>query len=71
MDSVNEKIIKNVTKCNTCLQFKHSTTRPALAFLKADDFNQTISVDLHYLERNLWYLHMIDEFTRVQEHNNY
>lgn len=28
-------------------------------------FNQTISVDLNYLEKNYWYLNMIDEFTRV------
>ena len=31
---------------------------------KATEFNQTISVDLHYLEPSTWYLHMIDEFSR-------
>ena len=31
---------------------------------KADSFNQAISIDLHYLEKNYWYLHMVDEFTR-------
>ena len=65
LDSVNAKIIKNVvTKCSTCLNFKRPPPRPAVAFSKTDDFNQTAFVDLHYLERNLWYLHMTYEFTK-------
>ena len=58
------KIIKNVTKCCTCLKFKQPLPRLAVAFSKADSFNQAISIDLHYLEKNYWYLHMVDEFTR-------
>ena len=35
-----------------------------MGLAKATEFNQTISVDLHYLEPNTWYLHMIDGFSR-------
>ena len=28
------------------------------------EFNETVAVDLHQLEKNRWHLHMIDEFTR-------
>ena len=65
MDNANSKIIKEVVvKCSTCLKFKRPMPRPAVAFSKADDFNQTISVDLHHLAKNIWYLHMTDEFAR-------
>ena len=30
----------------------------------ASDFNEMISMDLHQLEDSIWYLHMIDIFTR-------
>ena len=33
---------------------------------KATEFNQTVSVDLHYLEPNTWYLHIIDKFSRFR-----
>ena len=35
-----------------------------VGFPLANDYNQTVAVDLHQLEPNLWYLHIIDEFTR-------
>lgn len=31
---------------------------------KVNEFNQTVSVDLNYLKRNLWHLQMTDGFTR-------
>ena len=30
----------------------------------ATEFNEMVAVDLHELEPNTWYLHIIDEFTR-------
>ena len=44
--TVNAKIIKNfVKKCSTCLKFKCLPPQPAVAFSKANDFNQTASVE--------------------------
>ena len=40
LDSVNAKIIKS-TKCTNCLRLKRPPPQAAVAFLKADDFNQT------------------------------
>ena len=40
LDSVNAKIIKS-TKCINRLRLKRPPPQAAVAFLKADDFNQT------------------------------
>ena len=37
---------------------------PIVAFSKVDDFNETMSLDLHHLQPGLWCMHMIDEFTK-------
>ena len=28
---------------------------------RATDFNQSVAMDLHYNDKNLWYFHIIDE----------
>ena len=28
-------------------------------------FNETISMDLHEIQSNIWYMHIIDELTRL------
>ena len=38
--------------------------RPIVGLSRATDFNQTMTMDLHQLSDNIWYFHMIDEFTR-------
>ena len=38
--------------------------RPAVGLPRAYDFNDTVAMDLHQLGPNLWYLHLIDEFSR-------
>jgi transposase InsO family protein len=55
---------KVVSKCETCTMYKKVPPKPAVGFPLATDFNQTVAVDLHELEKNVWYLHIIDEFTR-------
>ena len=54
-----------VDGCNTCQKFKKpSHARPAVGLPRASNFNDTVAVDLHQLGSNIWYLHMIDEFSR-------
>ena len=60
-DIVNE-VIRN---CNTCVKFKRAVPKPVVGLPKAHSFNITVSMDLHNLVPNkVWYLHMVDEFTR-------
>ena len=53
-----------IGKCTTCLMHKQTPPKPAVCMPLASDFNQTVAVDLHELQPNLWYLHIIDIFTR-------
>ena len=57
-------IVDVVSQCGNCKQFRKATPRPAVSLPKATEFNQTVSVDLHYLKPNTWYFHMIDKFSR-------
>ena len=57
-------IIDVVSQCENCKRFKKLTLRPVVVLPKAIEFNQTISADLHYLEPNTWYLHIINKFSR-------
>jgi len=59
--SMLEEIIEN---CDVCKKYKKPVPRPVVGFPLANDFNQTVAVDLHQLEHNLYYLHIIDEFSR-------
>ena len=61
---IGEIIIEVVLQCENCKRFKKPTPQPVVGLPKATEFNQTISVDLHYLEPNTWCLHMIDKFSR-------
>ena len=53
-----------VNSCETYSLYKKTPPKPAVGLPLATDFNQTLAVDLHELETNAWYLHIIDEFTR-------
>ena len=41
-----------------------SCARPVVGLSKAKDFNETICLDLHEMNSGLYYLHIINEFTR-------
>ena len=53
-----------VQECSTCLKHKRPGPRPVVGLPLASDYNETVAVDLHQLEPNVWYLHIIDEFSR-------
>ena len=54
-------LIKDVVNsCATCIKLKKPRSRLIVELSKAEDFNQTMSVDLHELKPKLWYIHMVD-----------
>ena len=58
-------IIKKVVNLyETCIKFRKPSPQTIVAFLKADDFNETVLLHLHQLQPGLWYMCMIDEFTK-------
>lgn len=57
-------IEKVVSECVTCQRYKKPAPRPVVCFPRATDHNQTVAMDLHQLEASLWYLHIMDEFSR-------
>ena len=64
-DAQLSKMIDSVVNdCEVCLTHKKPDPRPVVAFNKSSEFNGTVSMDLHQLEPNLWYLHIVDEFSK-------
>ena len=58
-------IIENVVQsCGTCIRFKRAPPKLVVGLSKAKDFNETRSLDLHEINSELYYFHMIGEFTR-------
>jgi len=53
-----------VGKCEICLKYSKAKPKPAVGLPMASRYNETVAVDLHELEPNVWYLHIIDHFTR-------
>lgn len=62
--SLFQQLEQVVNSCETCLKYKKPAPKPAVGFPLASDFNETVAVDLHQLGPSLWYLHIIDVFTR-------
>ena len=52
-----------VEKCDLCARHK-TPPKPVVGTPLAEDYNRTVAVDLHELDRNIWYFHMNDEYTR-------
>ena len=50
--------------CDICKQYKKVSPGPVVRLPRATDFNQSVAMDLHYTDKNLWYFHMIDKFSR-------
>ena len=55
-----EKIYKD---CNMCKLYKRHMPKPVVSLSKATNFNHTIAMDLHQVDVNSWYFHIIDEFS--------
>ncbi|KAL2099481.1 hypothetical protein ACEWY4_003875 [Coilia grayii] len=53
-----------MSECETCQRYSKIKPRPAVGLPLASQHNETVAVDLHELEPGLWYLHIIDQFTR-------
>ena len=53
-----------VSSCETCLRYNKAKPKPSVGLPMASTYNETVALDLHELEPNVWYLHMIDHFTR-------
>ena len=51
-------------ECDICMKFKQPSPKPVVSLPMSSEFNETVSVDLHELEKGTWYLHIIDLFTR-------
>ena len=54
------KSVKN----EVCLKFKKSDPKPVVAYPLAREFNETVALDLHELDSNLYYFHF-DHFTTL------
>lgn len=50
--------------CEVCARYRKTPAKPVVGLPMAEDYNQTVAIDLHELKKNVWYFHMIDEFTR-------
>ncbi len=59
-----EKIDKIVERCDHCIKYRKTPAKPVVSVPLATDFNDVVAVDLHELGKNIWYLHIIDHFTR-------
>ena len=62
------KLIEKVcSSCDVGCQFGRVKARPVVGLPNATEFKQTIAIDLHFLVelgRNVYYLHIIDVFTK-------
>ena len=53
-----------VNEWNSYPRYKKQPPRPIVKAVKADDFNESVAIDLHDIESKFWYMHIIDEFSR-------
>ena len=62
-DEISNLIDEISLNCDICKQYKKASPRPVVGLPRATDFDQSVAMDLHYIDKNLWYFHMIDEFS--------
>ena len=63
-DEISNLIDEISLNCDICKQYKKVSPRPVVGLPRATDFNQSVAMDLHYIDKNLWYFYMIDEFSQ-------
>ena len=61
---VKHKIKQIIDQCETCTIHKPTPLKPVVSLPLANDYNDTVAVDLHEIQPGLWYLHIIDLFSR-------
>ena len=52
-------------KCETCARFTRTKPKPVVGLPLAKSFNEVVAMDLHELEHKLYYIHIIDVFSRL------
>ena len=63
--NISKLLVNVIANCDVCRKLKRTPPKPAVGLPLATEFNETVAVDLHELEKSkTWYLHIIDEFTR-------
>uniref|UniRef100_A0AAV2MPS7 Integrase catalytic domain-containing protein n=1 Tax=Knipowitschia caucasica TaxID=637954 RepID=A0AAV2MPS7_KNICA len=58
-----------IRDCEICQRYSRSKPKPAVGLPLASQYNETVAMDLHELEPGVWYLHIIDHFTRFSAGN--
>lgn len=61
---VRSTVLRICSDCKVCHVNSKIPPRPVVAFSLASDFNEIVSLDLHQLGPSIWYLHVIDVFSR-------
>ena len=64
VDCSETKIMKLVGGCENCKTQKKPGRKPVSSLPRANDANQVVVMDLHQLSPGLWFLHIIDVFSR-------
>ena len=59
------KLINEV--CDNCIVCKTHTKPPprlVVGLARATTFDHTVPINVHSLDKDIWYFHIVDEFTR-------
>ncbi|VDI13885.1 Hypothetical predicted protein [Mytilus galloprovincialis] len=66
VDSDTKAIVNDVcSKCIVCFKYQRPKPKPIVGFSHTNDFNQIVAMDLHGIDHNFYYLHIIDLFSRL------
>ena len=66
IDSETQSMINDISsKCVVCHKLQRPQAKPVVGFSLASDFNQIVAMDLHQIDHNFYYLHIIDLFSRL------
>ena len=66
IDSETQSMINDISeKCVVCHKLQRPQAKPVVGFSLANDFNQIVAMDLHQIDHNFYYLHIIDLFSRL------
>ena len=61
------KIEKIIQSCDICIKYGRAQPKPSVGLPQSIEFNGCVSLDLHQLTqlgKSVWYLHIIDQFSR-------
>ena len=65
VDNEVSEIIEQISdNCNVCKRFKKTPARPVVCMPSANKFYQVIALDLKHFKDGVYFLHLIDLFSR-------